>query len=372
MNPERRKHKRIAPPKGTIAAWKSAGKSAVSRVQDIGLGGVFLITPNAPASGASVDLLLSLPIGEVRARAMVCRSIPEKGMGLKFVQMAAHDRARLNQFVLNTISAPPSAPQHAATVSSPTPKPPTGIFAAPPEAHQEPFEKELAAIAELSRKGTYYQLLGVTHDSPADEIKHNYYALAKKFHPDLHMDKPHLLAPLKDLTAKVSAAYQTLRDPGARKSYDQKLDSSGALNFGRSKNESQETIEYCALQAREYIRGGNFVGSITWLRKCIALAPENAGYHAMLARSLATVRGYQSEAIEHFERAIQLDPWNVDAYFYFGELYERLKLPWRAQPLFAKILEIDPENFRARGKLTAAGSFDPRQPTGPTRSAASA
>jgi hypothetical protein len=42
-----------------------------------------------------------------------------------------------------------------------------------------------------------------------------------------------------------------------------------------------------------------------------------------------------------------------------------LKLPWRAQPLFAKILEIDPENFRARGKLTAAGSFDPRQPTGP-------
>ena len=36
MNPERRKHKRIRPPKGTVAAWKSAGLADISRVQDRG------------------------------------------------------------------------------------------------------------------------------------------------------------------------------------------------------------------------------------------------------------------------------------------------------------------------------------------------
>src|SRR5579862_8731915 len=99
MGPERRKHKRIQPPKGTAAAWRSAGKSDVSRVKDIGLGGAFLLTKSPPAAGASVDLLLSCAMGEMRARAIVCRSVEGVGMGLKFMQMAAYNRAKLNQFV---------------------------------------------------------------------------------------------------------------------------------------------------------------------------------------------------------------------------------------------------------------------------------
>lgn len=46
-----------------------------------------------------MDLLLSCVLGEMRARAMVCRSVEGVGMGLKFMQMAAHDRAKLNQLV---------------------------------------------------------------------------------------------------------------------------------------------------------------------------------------------------------------------------------------------------------------------------------
>jgi len=34
-----------------------------------------------------------------------------------------------------------------------------------------------------------------------------------------------------------------------------------------------------------------------------------------------------------------------------GELYETLKLPWRAQPLYAKILEINPEHAGASEKI---------------------
>jgi tetratricopeptide (TPR) repeat protein len=60
---------------------------------------------------------------------------------------------------------------------------------------------------------------------------------------------------------------------------------------------------------------------------------------------------YRDQAIFHFEKAIELDPWDTEAHFYLGELYEALKLPWRAQPLYAKILEINPEHAGARAKV---------------------
>jgi tetratricopeptide (TPR) repeat protein len=348
MNPEdRRKQKRVQAPKGTLAGWKGAGQSAVSRVRNIGLGGTYLITPTPAATGSSVELILSLPIGEVRARAIVRRSTPGKGMGVQFVQMRPEDRAKLNQFlsrateIRSDISPVAASQQQVEKLNQPA-------------SVDELFEQELIQLAELARKGTYYQLLGVTHDSPSGEIKRKYYALAKKFHPDLHMDKIGVAKSLKELMEKITGAYQTLSDEQKKNAYDQKLLTTGALNLERSKTQSQETVEECAARAQECLRARNFAGSITWLRKCVILMPNSSKHHATLARSLATVLGYRDEAMFHFEKAIELDPLNTEAYFYFGEFYEASKLPWRAQPLYAKILEINPEHAKAREKLLQA------------------
>jgi curved DNA-binding protein CbpA len=138
--------------------------------------------------------------------------------------------------------------------------------------------------------------------------KRKYYALAKKFHPDLHMDKKQVAGSLKDLMEKITDAYQTLKDEQKRIAYDQKLAAKGAFNLERSKAESQETVEECVNQAQECLRARNFAGSIAWLRKCVILMPNISKYHAMLARSLATVRAYKDEAIFHFKKAIELDP----------------------------------------------------------------
>jgi tetratricopeptide (TPR) repeat protein len=213
------------------------------------------------------------------------------------------------------------------------------------------LEQEMTRTAELARKANYYHLLGVTHDSPNAEIKRKYYALAKKLHPDLHMDKPQVAESLKDLMEKITEAYQTLIDDQKRTAYDQKLTTTCAFNLERSKTESQETIEQCMSRAQECLRARNFVGSISWLRKCVNLMPHSSKHHAILARSLSTILAYRDQAIFHFEKAIELDPWDTEAHFYLGELYEALKLPWRAQPLYAKILEINPEHAGARAKV---------------------
>jgi tetratricopeptide (TPR) repeat protein len=355
MNPEnRRKNKRVRAPKGTLAGWKSPGQSSVSRVYNIGLGGAYLTSPNPPATGSSIELVLSLPIGEVRARAVVRRSTPGRGMGLQFIQMRPEDRAKLNQFLSQATEntsdvCPVVAPQQQVEQLN-----------QPASPIDQSFQQELTKLTDLARKGNYYQLLGVGHDSPSGEIKRKYYTLAKKYHPDLHMDKRQAAGSLKEFMEKITEAYQILRDEQKRNAYDLKLATTGAFNLGRSKTESQETVEECVSRAQEYLRARNVVGSITWLRKCVDLMPDSGKHHAMLARSLGTVLAYKDEAIFHFEKAIELDPLNTEAYFYFGELYEALKLPWRAQPLYAKILEINPEHAKAREKFPLASSKEKR------------
>lgn len=63
----------------------------------------------------------------------------------------------------------------------------------------------------------YYQVLGVSPDAGADEIKRAYRQLARRYHPDISGD---------DRAAaflEVSRAYEVLNDPERRRTYDARL-----------------------------------------------------------------------------------------------------------------------------------------------------
>ncbi len=89
-----RRHPRIFSPKGTILAWRSGSMRQVSRVANFSLGGLCIRTAQPPPPGTSIQLLLEAPIGQIRARAMVQWSEPQKGMGVKLVAMEQDDHAR--------------------------------------------------------------------------------------------------------------------------------------------------------------------------------------------------------------------------------------------------------------------------------------
>jgi len=76
----------------------------VSAVDNLGLGGLYIRTPDPPATGTLIQLLLDVPTGEVRARAAVQRSSAKQGMGVKFVAMEQEDRARFPGW-LKTLSS---------------------------------------------------------------------------------------------------------------------------------------------------------------------------------------------------------------------------------------------------------------------------
>lgn len=66
-------------------------------------------------------------------------------------------------------------------------------------------------------KQDYYDILGVSKSATGDELKKAYRKLAMKYHPDKNPDDK----TAEDKFKQVSEAYDVLRDPQKRKSYDQ-------------------------------------------------------------------------------------------------------------------------------------------------------
>ena len=89
-----RRYPRLSSPKGTIMAWQCASIRQVSRVANFSLCGLYIRTTEPPRTGTIIQLLLNAPAGEVRARAIVQRIEPKRGMGVKLVAMQQEDRAR--------------------------------------------------------------------------------------------------------------------------------------------------------------------------------------------------------------------------------------------------------------------------------------
>ena len=351
-------------------AWKSSAQTTTSRAEVMGLGGLFLQAAKTPSDGSTIDLIFDLPTGQVRGRAIVRNSKPGKGMGIQFVQMKPEDRAKLHRFLSAAeqvsaqipVGAPAarSAPENLGPAASHPSHGSTlraglnwqlAISPRSEKAARIRFEREVTQLIELTGKSTYYQLLEVTSETPGVQVKKSYYSLVRKFHPDNHMGNRELITPLKNLMVVISQAYKTLANEERRAAYDKSLAAAGGFRMQREKTGAEESLDEWMNRANECLRAKNFVGSIVWLRKCHEAAPESALYLAMLARSLGTISQYENEAVELFQKAINLDPWKVPVYLQFGELLEEMELPERARSVYSKLLEISPTNAKAHERL---------------------
>ena len=91
----RRRFERIALPKGMDAAWHGGGDQQVSRVKNLGMGGMFLAASHARVVGTNLKLIFAVPNGIVQAEGIVRNVVPGEGMGVEFVKMGQQDLALL-------------------------------------------------------------------------------------------------------------------------------------------------------------------------------------------------------------------------------------------------------------------------------------
>ena len=218
------------------------------------------------------------------------------------------------------------------------------------------FLSDVDRFLNSAKTANHYELLDVKADTPRSEVKRHFYKLARRFHPDHHMDHPEWTPCLSALMERVTAAYKTLSDEEAKKQYDLLL---ARGTHGDPSDSPKQPYDYLK-KAQECMSEKNFAGCILWLHRAIECEPQCSGHRAMLGRCLSAIPEYRREAAEQFEMAIQLDPGNVAAHFHYGELLEHLRAPWRAQAHYLRVLELDANHREAREHLTRLNAGAPR------------
>ncbi|MGQ9898043.1 MAG: DUF4388 domain-containing protein [Acidobacteriota bacterium] len=122
-----------------------------------------------------------------------------------------------------TVAAPSQLPS-AAPPSVVTP--PTPIDTPEPEAvnpDEARFELQMLHEFLSLRTTTYYDMLNVGPTASDADIKRSYYQMAKKYHPDRYraLGMPDVLESAEWVFARISEAYEKLRDPDVRRRYDE-------------------------------------------------------------------------------------------------------------------------------------------------------
>lgn len=92
-------------------------------------------------------------------------------------------------------------------------------------------------------KRSYYEVLGISRNSSAKDIKKAYYQLAKKYHPDTNKEDPNASKKFQE----VSEAYEVLSDETKRKEYDTWGATSEQMGMGgpsRGASRNQDTRDF--------------------------------------------------------------------------------------------------------------------------------
>jgi len=100
-----RRHQRVSTPKGVWVAWQNDKQQQVSRVRDLNVGGMFITTPTPLSLGTILPVLLSVPEGEIRAKATVRNVVAGEGMGVQLSEITLENETRLEKLVARLLMA---------------------------------------------------------------------------------------------------------------------------------------------------------------------------------------------------------------------------------------------------------------------------
>src|SRR5688572_25979430 len=227
-------------------------------------------------------------------------------------------------------------------------------------------------LERLSSAQTHYDVLGVSKESSPAQMKTKYYELARRYHPDrFRKAEPSLLARMETAFARITQAYDTLRDDDLRANYDAKLaarrraqqladatakpEASTPTPQAATPSEPAISIaERAQLQFKEGLEAlelGQRKAAIGLFASAANAVPKEARYRAFYGRLLAEQEHTRRAAETELQAAIKLDPANGEYRVLLAELYRDLGLMLRARGEAERAIATDPNNNKARDLL---------------------
>jgi tetratricopeptide (TPR) repeat protein len=236
--------------------------------------------------------------------------------------------------------------------------------APPPERPEERFKElhtKLMTIYHQMSTKNYFDILRVSKDSPASDIKKSYIALAKKFHPDSF--SPEEIVVVEKTVNKifdlVSRAYRVLSDEQQRTEYldtliapEKAKDTQKTHDIMTAELQFQKGLVF--LKKRDY---KNAYESFAWSAK---LMPDEGEYMAYLGWSIFLATGDKTgpdsvKAIKYLKKAASLNPSIETPYVFLGTIYKVQGLKDVSILNFKKALDINPDSLEAKRELSALG-----------------
>jgi curved DNA-binding protein CbpA len=246
----------------------------------------------------------------------------------------------------------------------------------PQRAAIEVSQQDVDAFLERVRRAeSHYAVLGMEETVSSAQLKSAYYDLARRFHPDrFRKVEPAVLTRLESAFARITQAYETLRDDDLRANYNAKLQARRkAQQFAdsiakpaRPTPEQAATSDSAATEPRISIaeRAANDFkegfaaleqgqrGLATGLFASAArLAPNEPRYRAFYGKMLAEQENTRRAAEAELQAAVKLDPGNAEYRVMLAQLFRDLGFAIRAKGEAERAVAADPDNRKARDLL---------------------
>lgn len=229
-------------------------------------------------------------------------------------------------------------------------------------------------LDRVKKAKTHYEVLDVPTDLPSQDMKSVYYQLARLYHPDrFRRAEATVVSRLESAFARISQAYDTLRNDRLRAGYDARLKSrrkAEQLSESAPKATTPaapptgpetvaegvaEPIISVAERAEAQFKEGFAAFELGDLKVALGLfaaaasaVPKEARYRAYYGHLLAGSERTRRVAEGELLAAIKLDPANADYRIMLAELYRDLGLKLRARGEAERAVAADPNNRKAR------------------------
>jgi curved DNA-binding protein CbpA len=231
-------------------------------------------------------------------------------------------------------------------------------------------------LKRVSLANSHYEVLGIERNGP-DDLKAIYYNLARRFHPDRYQRvEESLKSQVESAFARITQAYDVLRDARLRSSYNLKLEAKEkAQTLARSaptatpstkapetpqapqevRVETPTTGPSIAEQAEARFKEGFAafeLGQVNVALGFFAAAsramPNEARYRAYHGRALAKQESTRRQAEAELQAALKLEPENAEYRLALAELYRDLGLKLRAKNECERAIAAAPNNQKAQ------------------------
>lgn len=229
----------------------------------------------------------------------------------------------------------------------------------------EERRREIEEAYQGIKTQNHFELLGVPRAASEAQIKEAYFRLARRFHPDTHIESTlgDLRENLEAVFIRLGQAYEVLRNPRTRAHYEASLPRLAepppptmAEPPQDPEREAQQALKDVA-KAEKHLAEARYWDAIQLLEPAIERLNGKLKQRArvVLARCFARNANWVRQAEDELQTVVREDPKNADAYFELGLIYKGGGLKSRALNAFRKVLEFQPEHEAARQELLALG-----------------